>query len=81
MGPIGMPEIVMIFVILVILAVPVIIAIAIIWYFTSRGKASQSAARPTSVQERLQELDALRAKNLISEAEHEERRKQIINGI
>ena len=76
-----MPEIVMIFVTLLILAVPVVIGIAIIWYFTSRSKSPQAVARPPSIQDRLQELDALRAKNLITEAEHEERRKQIINGI
>jgi flagellar basal body-associated protein FliL len=81
MGPIGISEIIMIFVVMIVLAIPVVIAIALIWYFSSRSKPPQLPQGPKSVQERLSEIDDLRARNLISEAEHEEKRKQILSGI
>ncbi|MEO7339681.1 MAG: hypothetical protein ABI073_02285 [Luteolibacter sp.] len=70
----------MIFIVLAMLALPVGVAIALIWFFSSRNKPPQYPQGP-GIQERLLEIDALRAKNLISDAEHEEKRKQILNGV
>jgi hypothetical protein len=81
MGPIGMPEIVMIFMVLVMLAIPVGIVVALIWYFSSRRKPPHLPQGPKSIQERLSEIDDLRSHDLISDAEHEEKRRQIISGI
>ena len=76
-----MPEIIMIFITLGMLAIPVCLVIFLIRYFSSRSKPPQLHQRPKSIQERLFEIGDLRSKNLISEAEHEEKRKQILNGI
>ncbi len=84
MGPIGMPEIIMIFVVLIMLAIPVGIVVALVWYFSSRSKSPQLTQPPQilrDTQERLAEIDSLRSQNLISESEYEERRRQILSGI
>lgn len=81
MGPLGMPEIIMIFLILFILFVTMGGGIALVWYLSSRRKPPQLPQGPKSVQERLSELDDLRSRHLISEAEHEEKRKQILGGL
>ncbi len=81
MGPIGMPEIIMILIVIVVLAIPVGIVIALVWYFSARTKTAQAPAAPPTVQERLLAIDALRSQNLISEAEHEAKRSQLIDGL
>ena len=73
-----MPE--MIIILIVFLAIPVGIIIALVWYFSSRRKSLQPPAL-ASIQDRLLEIDALRSKNLITDAEHEEKRKMILNSI
>lgn len=83
-GPIGGPEIIMILVVLFLLAVPVVIVVAVLMMSNSRNKGPLPPMPPPplpSVESRLAEIDSLRARNLISEAEHEEKRKQIIGGI
>ena len=81
MGPIGMPEMFMIFIVLALLAVPVVIVIALVWYFGSRNKPPQLPSGPSRPLDRLAELEALRSRNLISDAEHEEKRRQILSEI
>jgi len=81
MGPLGMPEIIMIFLILILLALPVGGAAALLWYFCSRKKPPLIPAGTGSIQNRLQELDALRAGNLLSEEEYGEKRKQILSSL
>jgi len=76
-----MPEIIMIFVVLVMLAISVGVVIALIWYFSSRSKPPQLLHGSKSIQQRLSEIDGLRSQNLISEAEHEEKRRQILSDI
>lgn len=76
-----MPEIIMIFVALVLLAIPVAIAIGLIFYFNSRGRSAPLPAQARHTQARLLELDALKAKNLITDAEYEEKRRRLIDGI
>jgi len=71
----------MIFVVLIMIAIPVGIVVALVWYFSSRSKPTQPPQVFRSAQDRLAELDRLHAQNLISEAEHEERRRQILSGI
>jgi cytochrome c-type biogenesis protein CcmH/NrfG len=82
MGPIGMPELIMIVVVLIMLAIPVGIVVALVWYFSSRSKPPQ-LTQPQQVlrstQDRLAEIDSLRSQNLISEAEYEEKRRQILS--
>ena len=81
LGPIGGPEIIVIFVVLVLLAVPVVIVVLLVMYSKSQSKSSQSINLPASVQSRLAEIDALRSKNVISSGEYEEKRKKIIGDI
>jgi cytochrome c-type biogenesis protein CcmH/NrfG len=79
-----MPEMIMIFVVLIMLILPLGIAAALLWYFVLRRKAHQSAQAPQtqkSTQDRLSEIDGLRSQNLISEAEYAEKRKRILNEI
>lgn len=74
----------MIFVMLIILAIPVGIVIALVRYFSSRSKPPQLIQPPQvpkSIQERLSEIDGLRSQNLLSEAEYEEKRRHILSGI
>jgi hypothetical protein len=84
MGPIGMPELIMILVVLIMLAIPVDFVIALTWYFSSFSKQSHPA-QPTQLikntQERLSEIDGLRSQNLISENDYEERRRHIFSDI
>ena len=81
MGPVGMPEIIMIFIVLAMIAIPACVALGLIWYFASRKKPTQMAPFPGSAQDRLLELESLRSKGLISDAEHEEKRQKILSGI
>jgi hypothetical protein len=84
MGPIGLPELIMILAVLIMLAIPVGFVIALAWYFSSFSKQPHPA-QPTQLirntQERLSEIDGLRSQNLISENEYEERRGQILSDI
>jgi hypothetical protein len=81
MGQIGMPEIIVIFIVLAMIAIPICLALGLIWYFSSRKKEPQMAPDPGSAQDRLLELESLRSKGLISDAEHEEKRRKILSGI
>ncbi len=61
----------MIFVVLIMLAIPVGIVVALVWYFSSRSKPPQLTPPPQvlrSTQDRLAEIDSLRSQNLISVA-------------
>jgi cytochrome c-type biogenesis protein CcmH/NrfG len=79
-----MPELTVIFVVMIMLAIPVGIVIALVWYFSSHSKQPQTT-QPTQLanytQERLSEIDGLRSQNLISGTEYEERRRHILSGI
>lgn len=81
MGPLGMPEIIMILIVgLMVLGLPALIAIGIIVY--SRRNSSPPPPPPLANREtRLAELDSLREKNLITEAEHLEQRNRILESI
>ncbi len=81
MGPLGMPEIIMILVVLIMLAIPVGIVVGLVWYFSSRSKPTQLLQVPKSIEERLSEIDGLRSQNFISEAEYEEKRRHILSDI
>lgn len=76
-----MPEIIMILIMIVILAIPSGIIVGLAWYFSARSKAAQAPPARASIQDRLLELDALRSKNLISETEYQEKRKQLLGEI
>lgn len=73
-----MPELIILMI--VFLAILVGSIIALVWYFSSRRKPLQPPA-PPSIQDKLVEIDALRSNNLITGAEHEEKRKMILNRI
>lgn len=74
----GGPEIV---ILLILLAIPVGIAVVVLVIVrATRSSASPpSAPLPRPIDERLRELDALREQELITEEEHEERRKAIVD--
>jgi hypothetical protein len=83
MGPIGIPEIIMIFMVVMMLAIPVGIVMALVWYFRSRGRPPHRAQPPQvpgSSRDRLEETDSLRSRNVVSDSEHEESRRHILSG-
>ena len=84
LGPIGGPEIIMIFIVLVFLAIPICLIYFLVRYFTAKGGPSTLpplSSPQASTQARLQELDHLKSQNLISESEYEEKRQQILGGL
>ena len=68
-------------ILLILLAIPVGIAVVVLVIVrATRSSASPPAAPlPRSIDERLRELDALREQELITEEEHEERRRAIVD--
>lgn len=78
-GPLGGPEIIMILLVLFFLAAPVVLIIVLVKVF-NKPKAPPIPA-PRSAQEQLITLDQLRSENLITEAEHEEKRKAILKDL
>lgn len=84
MGPVGMPEIIVILIVgLMVLGLPALIAIGVLLYTrrNSSRPGPPSTSLPASRETRLAELDSLREKNLITEAEHQEQRKRILESI
>ena len=83
-GTVGLPELIMIFIVLFLLAIPICLIYFLVRYFTAKGPSYPTppplpAAQP-SLQARLQELESLKAQGLISESEYEEKRQQILGG-
>ena len=76
-----MPEIIMIFVVLSLLIIPAGIVIGVIHYVSKRNNPPQLPHGSNRIEAKLLEIDNLRSRNLISEAEHEEKRKQILSRI
>jgi hypothetical protein len=74
-GPIGGPEMIMIFVVLVLLVLPAVLIVVLVKYFQSK---SRPPAPPTA-QAKLMELNHLRSQNLLSAEEYEAKRKQILD--
>jgi len=66
------------FVLIVLFAIPLLILIAILRAVNSPNKAPRIPPVQKSVQERLATIDDLRSQNRITEAEYEEKRKQIL---
>ncbi len=73
LGPLGIPEMIMILVILVIIALPVVIIVAL----ASKKGSAPSMHSPTA-EKQLAELEDLRQKNLITEEEYTEKRRIIL---
>lgn len=80
MGSLGMPELIMMAIVLLLLAVPVGIVILVVT-LSRRKRAPQFPSCAPSAQERLLAIDDLRARNLLSEAEHAEQRQRISGGL
>jgi hypothetical protein len=76
-----MPELVMLLIVLPLLVISIVVVIFIVRRCSSGGKPSLPSTARVSVQDRLLEIDALRSKNLISDTEYEEKRRQILNAI
>ena len=78
-----MPEMIMILIVgLLVLGLPALIAIGIIVYSRRNSSPPPSPPPPLASREsRLLELEALRAKNLVSESEFQEQRKRILESI
>jgi hypothetical protein len=85
LGPIGGPEMIIILVVLFLLGGSAVLVIFLVLHFNKKNPyPSVPPTLPTgpqSTQARLTELDSLKSQNLISEAEYEEKRKQILGGL
>ncbi len=88
LGPLGGPEIIMILLVLVLLVAPAVVIVAVVLYLDRKKRGTYAASPPPPLpaslppaQARLQELDSLKAQGLVSEAEYEEKRKQILGGL
>jgi antitoxin component of RelBE/YafQ-DinJ toxin-antitoxin module len=83
MGAIGIQEILVILMIIAMLGLPALIAIAVVLWVTKRNQSSSNmpldVSTPEKREKRLEELKALRERDLISEAEYTEKRAQIID--
>ncbi|MBG7607706.1 MAG: hypothetical protein IZT59_06740 [Verrucomicrobia bacterium] len=78
-GPIGGPEIIVILIVLLLLlAVPVIIIIVVLKLSSRSSKNPQPPLLPQTTKERIEALDDLKNRNLVSESEHEEKRKELL---
>ncbi len=73
-----MPELFMILLILALLALAGGAVFGLVWYFSTRSKPPPFP-RPATVQDRLAEIDALRAGNHITEVEYQAKRKDILD--
>ena len=78
MGPIGIPELIILFILFGGLP---LVAFAITRLLNSKEKPPSLYPVVKTAEVRLAELDQLRSKELISEAEYEEKRKQIVDGV
>ena len=81
-GPLGGPELLILF----FLLLGGILAVIMVKVSKRSGAPGPYSSPPqgdavADTESRLREIDALKAKGLISEAEHAEKRRQIINGI
>lgn len=68
-------------IVLPVLALTIVIVIAIVRRFSQSDRRPQPPPIPASNEARLLELADLRSKNLISEVEHDEKRRSILNRI
>lgn len=83
MGPLGMPEIIMILIVgIIVLGIPAVIALVVI-FATRRNNGPTPPQNPPLVdrESRLLELESLKDKNLISDPEYQEQRKRILESI
>lgn len=79
----GGPELIIILIVLALLIIPVVIGVVVILVISSRKKRNAILPPPEAIQAqaKLQEIDSLYAQGLISQTEHDEKRKQIIDAI
>lgn len=79
---IGVQEMIVIFLVLVMLSVPAIVAIVVVVFVTRKANRSAQIPPPVAAaktrQERLAELDGLLAQSLITEAEYQTQRERIL---
>ena len=85
LGPIGGPELIILLIIGFLLFIPVAIIICVALYFNRKSSPPTPSPIPStvepSIQARLEELESLKSRNLISESEYEEKRKEILSGL
>ena len=76
LGPLGGPELLILFFLLLGAVLAVVMVVV-----SKRSGAPPQGHAVADTESRLREIDGLKAKGLISEEEHAEKRRQIINGI
>lgn len=79
----GGPELILILIVLALLIIPVVIGVVVILVISSRKKRNAILPPPEAIQAqaKLEELEHLRSQNLITQAEYDNKRKQIIDAI
>lgn len=79
----GGPEILVILIVLALISIPAVIVVIVAVVISSRKKHEASLPPPEAIQAqaKLQEIESLYAQGLISQTEHDEKRKQIIDAI
>ena len=83
MSGLGAQELIVILIVLALLITPVVIGVVVMVVISSRKKRDAILPPPEAIQAqaKLQEIDSLYAQGLISQTEHDEKRKQIIDAI
>lgn len=74
-----MPELIIVLLVLALIAAPVIIVAVIL--AAKRNSPPPVPPKLPGVESRLAEIESLRARNLITDEEYQEKRKQIIGNI
>ncbi len=78
MGSIGMPELVILGIVIPTLLLGIFIIILIV---KKISKGSQSGDQKSSVEARLAKMEALKSEGLITDAEYQEKRMQILDDV
>lgn len=81
MGPIGMPELIVLSLVMLMLAIGIFLIILIVRKLGGGNQAERQSDRKLTVQEELAMIEGLKAEGLITDAGYQMRRRQILDRI
>jgi len=81
MGPIGMPELIILGIIVPMLALGIFIIILIVKKLDKSRNPIQPDNQQSTVEARLAKIEAFKSEGLITDTEYQEKRKQILDSM